>query len=108
MLRARMHMAAGRMSLAMPEAEAVLGVDPGANECPHCLLAEGMLGTIALRRNDLSSASHWLDQVSARLPEAGTGSVGVTCRLAVTPLAEARDGAAAALQMAGELYGYVR
>jgi len=107
MLRARMHLAAGRMSSAMTEAEAVLGAGPDAEDCPYCLLAQGMLGTIALRRGDLSSASRWLDRVSARLPEAGTGRDGLICRLVALPLTEARDGAAEALRMVHDLYGYV-
>lgn len=107
MLRARMDLAAGRMSSAVTEAEAVLGVDPGADECPYSVLAQAILGTIALRRGDLGSASRWLDRVAERLPEAGTGRMGITCRLAAAPLAEARDGAAEAVRMVDDLYDYV-
>ena len=107
MLRARMHLAAGRLSAAMTEAEAVLGVDPGTDVCPYALLAQAMLGTMALRGGDLSAASRWLDRVSARLPEAGTGQVGLTCRLVASQLAEARDGAPEALRIVYGLYDYV-
>jgi DNA-binding CsgD family transcriptional regulator len=108
LLRARMHLAGGRIEAAQSEAEAVLGADRAADDSPHALLARCMLGVIALRRGDLASASQALDRVSARLADAGSGSSGVLCQLLAAQVADARDGPDAALSIAADVYDLVR
>jgi DNA-binding CsgD family transcriptional regulator len=108
LIRARIHLAEGRIDSAVPEAEAALGVGPIADEYPAATLAQCMLGTIALRRGDLAAAGRWLDRVATPLATMGFGRPAVTSRLLAAQLAEARDGAAAAMTIAGDVYAYVR
>jgi DNA-binding CsgD family transcriptional regulator len=108
LLRARIHLAAGRIEAAQAEAEAVLGADRAADGSPHALLARCMLGVIALRRGDLASAGQALDRVSARLADAGSGPPGVLCQLLAAQVADARDGPNAALSIAADVYELVR
>jgi DNA-binding CsgD family transcriptional regulator len=67
-----------------------------------------MLGTIALRRGDLGAAGRWLDRVATPLATVGSGRPAVTSRLLAAQLAEVRDGADAAMSIAGDMYAYVR
>jgi DNA-binding CsgD family transcriptional regulator len=108
LIRARIHLAEGRIDSAVPEAEAALGVGPIADEYPAATLAQCMLGAIALRRGDLAAAGRWLDRVATPLATAGPGRPAVTSRLLAAQLAEARDGAAAAMSIVHDMYAYVR
>jgi DNA-binding CsgD family transcriptional regulator len=107
LLRARMHLAAGRIEAAQSEAEAALGADRAADGFPPALLARSMLGLIALRRGDLAAASQALDHVSERLAGTGSGPSGVLCRLLAAQVAETRDGPAAAMSIAADVYDLV-
>jgi DNA-binding CsgD family transcriptional regulator len=112
LLRARMHLAAGRIGPAVTEAEAALGTDRAdradrAAGFPHAMLARCMLGTIALRRGDLSAAGQLLDWAIPRLADAGSGQAGVLCQLLTAQVAEARDGPAAAMSIAGGIYDLI-
>jgi DNA-binding CsgD family transcriptional regulator len=107
LLRARIHLAAGRIDAAQSEAGAALGADQAADSFPHALLARCMLGVIALRRGDLAAAGEALDHVSQRLANAGSGPSGVLCRLLAAQVAEARDGPAAAMSVAADVYDLV-
>lgn len=107
LLRARIHLAAGRIEAAESEAEAVLGADRAADGFPPALLARCMLGVIALRRGDLASASQALDQVSPRLADAGSCPAGVLCQILAAQVADARDGPAAAMIIAADVYDLV-
>jgi DNA-binding CsgD family transcriptional regulator len=104
LLRARIHLAAGRIEAAKAEAEAVLAV----GDYPYALLARCLLGVIALRRGDLASASQGLDQVSPRLADAGASPAGVLCHLLAAQVADARDGPNAAMTIAADVYDLVR
>jgi DNA-binding CsgD family transcriptional regulator len=108
LIRARIHLAEGRIDSAVPEAEAALGVGPTADEYPAATLAQCMLGAIALRRGDLAAAGRWLDRVATPLATVGFGRPAVTSRLLAAQLAEARDGAVAAMSIARDIYAYVR
>jgi DNA-binding CsgD family transcriptional regulator len=108
LLRARIDLAAGRIEAAQSEAETVLGPDRTADGFPHALLAECMLGVIALRRGDLASASQSLDRVSARLTDAGSAPAGVLCQIFAAQMADARDGPNAAMSIAADVYDLVR
>jgi DNA-binding CsgD family transcriptional regulator len=108
LLRARMHLSAGRMSAAASEAEAALGEDPGAGSFSCAGLGQSLLGLIALRQGDLGTAGQWLDQVTARVPAAGTGRLNVVCRILASQVAEARNGAAEAMRMIRDVYNDVR
>ena len=108
LLRARIHLAAGRIDDAASEAEAVLHGGRLPDGSPHAILARCVLATIALRRGDLVSASQLLDSVSARLASnAGPGSAGIRCQLLAAQVAEARDGPAAAMSIIEGIYEYV-
>jgi DNA-binding CsgD family transcriptional regulator len=108
LIRARIHLAEGRIDSAVSEAEAALGVGPISDEYPAATLAQCMLGTIALRRGDLAAAGRWLDRVATPLETVGFGRPAVTSRLLAAQVAGARDGAAAAMSIAGDMYAYVR
>jgi DNA-binding CsgD family transcriptional regulator len=106
LLRARMHLAAGRIEPAAAEAEAALGNDRAAG-FPHAMLARCMLGAIALRRGDLSAAGQTLDWALPRLADAGSGQAGVLCQVLTAQVAEARDGPAAAMSVIGGIYDLI-
>jgi DNA-binding NarL/FixJ family response regulator len=108
LLRARIHLAAGRVEAASSEAESALGADPAAEAFPSAMLARCMLGVIALRRGDLGSAGEALDWVSPRLAAAGSAHAGTLCRLLAAQLAAARDGPAAAIRIADDIYDLVK
>jgi DNA-binding NarL/FixJ family response regulator len=108
LLRARLHLAAGRVEAAKSEVEAALGTDPPADGFPSAMLARCLLGVIALRRGDLASAYQALDWVSPRLAVAGSSHAGVLCRLFAAQLAAARDGPAAAMRVADGIYDLVK
>jgi DNA-binding CsgD family transcriptional regulator/tetratricopeptide (TPR) repeat protein len=107
LLRARMHLAAGRMNAAQAEAQAVVDMDPGTDECPAAVLTRSLLALIALRQGNLAAASRWLDSVSFRLAQAGTGRQGILCRIFLSQVAGSRDSAAEALGIARDVYDYV-
>jgi DNA-binding CsgD family transcriptional regulator/tetratricopeptide (TPR) repeat protein len=109
LLRARIHLAAGRVEAARAEAEAAVGPDPesAADGFPQAMLARCMLGTIALRAGDLNSAGQVLDWTAPRLAGAGTGRVGVLCRILAAQVADARDGPAAAMRLAAGVYDLI-
>jgi DNA-binding CsgD family transcriptional regulator len=108
LLRARIHLASGRIDAATAEAEAVLYAGRMAEGYPFTALARCMLSTIALRRGDLVAAGQLLDSVSAGLADAGAGRTAVRCQLLVAQVAEARDGPAAAMSIIDGIYDYVR
>ncbi len=108
LLRARMHLALGRIDAAAAEAESVLYAGRLADGSPFATLARCLLSTIALRRGDLVSAGQLLDPVDTRLAEAGAGRVGIRYRLLAGQVAEARDGPVAAMSLVGGVYDYVR
>jgi DNA-binding NarL/FixJ family response regulator len=108
LLRARLHLAAGRVEAAECEVEAALGTDPAADGFPSAVLARCLLGVIALRRGDLGSAGQALDWVSPRLDVAGSSRAGVLSRLLAAQLAAARDGPAAAMRLADGVYDLVK
>lgn len=108
LLRARIHLALGRMDAAAAEAETVLHAGRLADGSPFTTLARCMLSTIALRRGDLIAAGQLLDAVSAALADAGTGRMSVRCQLLVAQMAEARDGPVAAMSIIADVYDYVR
>lgn len=105
LLRARIHLAGGRMDEAAAEAEAVLHANQDGS--PSATLARCVLATIALRRGDLVAAAQLLDAVVPLLAEAGAGRVGVRCKFLAGQVAEARDGPAAAMNLAGDVYDYI-
>ncbi len=108
LLRARLHLAAGRVEAAKSEVEAALGTDPAADGFPSAVLARCLLGLIALRRGDLGSVGQALDWVSPRLAAAGSSHAGVLCRLFAAQLTAARDGPAAAMRIADDVYDLVK
>ena len=118
LLRARIHLAAGRIEAAMDEAQAAAGPEQAVTATttaaatatggfPPAILARCMLGTIALRAGDLNSAGQALDWAITRLPEAGRGRVGVLCQILAAQVADARDGPAAAMRIVGGVYDLI-
>jgi DNA-binding CsgD family transcriptional regulator len=108
LLRARIHLALGRLDAAAAEAETVLYAGRLGDTSPFAILARCMLSSIALRRGDLVSAGQLLDAVSARLADAGAGRIGIRCQLLAAQVAEARDGPAAAMGIVDGVYDYIR
>jgi DNA-binding CsgD family transcriptional regulator len=108
LLRARIHLAFGRVDDAAAEAEAVLAAGRLGDASPFAILARCMLSAVALRRGDLVAAGQLLDAVSARLADAGAGRMGIRCQLLAAQVAEARDGPVAAMGVVDGVYDYIR
>jgi DNA-binding CsgD family transcriptional regulator len=96
-LRARMHLAEGRVSDAAAEGEAALstaralGAD-GYTSAAHCVLS-----LVALRRGDLKTAAHHIASRPVRMPHFADTYARTATTLAEAQLAEAGEGPAAAI-----------
>ena len=104
LLRARMHLAAGRADDAVAEAHTVLAMSPVLGPTANASLAESVLAIVALRRGEVLDAEQHL-QEAAR--SAATGSpAGVRERLSLVAaqVAEARQGPQVALAMCTGIY----
>ncbi|HTZ25997.1 MAG TPA: AAA family ATPase [Streptosporangiaceae bacterium] len=96
-LRARVHLAAGRLADAAADGHAALDIAVGAGAHGYVTTAHSVLSMIELRRGDIVAAAQHL----ARRPAAGPQFTDLYARpettLAEAKIIEARDGAAAAL-----------
>ena len=95
-LRARIHLAAGRLADAAAEAEAALATAQTLAAHGYAWVARSVLGMIALRRGDLAAAARHIASRPASTPFAGIYARGETT-LAQAQITEARTGPAAAL-----------
>jgi DNA-binding CsgD family transcriptional regulator len=97
LLRARIHLAAGRLADAAVEGQSALATALGLTAHGYATTAHSVLAMIELRRGDLAAAARHL----ARRPVTGPQSADLYARpettLAEAQITEARDGPAAAL-----------
>lgn len=96
-LRARVHLAAGRLADAVADAQTALAIARALGAHGYAAIAHSVLSVIELRRGDLKAAAHHL----AARPAVGPQFADLYARsetiAAEAQLTEARDGAAAAL-----------
>ncbi len=104
LLRARMHLAAGRLDDARSEARAALGSDPADGPWPYTTLSQYILGIIALRRGDLHDAGRCLEEITSLPRGARSGRIGIYGDILGAHVAETRHGPAQALRFALRIY----
>jgi len=96
-LRARVHLAAGRLADVAADGRAALGIAVGTGAHGYAATAHSVLAMIELRRGDIAAAAQHL----ACRPAAGPQSTDLYARqettVAEVRIVDARDGAAAAL-----------
>ena len=108
LLRARIHLAEGRLDLAADQARAALIDAPDADDCSYNVVARCLLGSIALRRGRQHECESWLEQVPAGLAGPDAGPLGVSRSTLAALAMEERDGPRAALQPIAWLYDQIR
>jgi DNA-binding CsgD family transcriptional regulator len=107
LLRARIHLAEGRLDLAAGQARAALSEAPDADDCSYSVVAKCLLGSIALRGGRQHECESWLEQVPADLAGPDAGPLGVARSMLAALAVEERDGPGAALQPIAWLYDQI-
>ncbi|MEV0408145.1 AAA family ATPase [Actinoallomurus sp. NPDC050550] len=102
-LRARLHLAAGRFEEAIAVAEAGLAATGGPG--PHVLMSSalGVLAVAALRSGDPNVAQRYLDRARPGLSQYGSPHAEARFALVTSQIAMARDGAGAVATALAEL-----
>jgi DNA-binding CsgD family transcriptional regulator len=103
LLRARIHLARGRLADAAAAGEAALATAAALTAHGYTSVAECILGAIALRRGDLADAAGHLARRAARMPHFAACYAHTDCTIAAAQIAEARDGPAAVLSQLREI-----
>jgi DNA-binding CsgD family transcriptional regulator len=103
LLRARIHLAQGRLGDAAAAAEAALATAAGLGADGYTSAAESLLGVIALRRGDLVTAAEHMAQRQVRMPHYAGGYARTDCTVGAAQITEARDGPAAVLSQIREI-----
>src|SRR5262249_5344141 len=75
LLRARVHLAEGRLDLAVGQARTALSEALDADDCSYNVVAKCLLGSIALRGGRQHECESWLQQVPAGLARPGAGAL---------------------------------
>jgi DNA-binding CsgD family transcriptional regulator len=96
-LRARMHMARGRLRDATAEAETALASAATLAAHGYTAVAHSVLGAIALRRGDLEAAAHHVASRSAAATQFAAGYARSETAFAEAQVTEGRKGPGAAL-----------
>ena len=102
-LRARMHLAAGRLADAAVEAEAALATAQTLAAHGHAWVACSVLGMIALRRGDLAAAARHIASRPAPMPHFAGIYARAETTLAQAQITEARTGPVAALGLVRDI-----
>ncbi|MCO5974084.1 helix-turn-helix transcriptional regulator [Actinoallomurus soli] len=102
-LRARLHLAAGRFDDAIAEAEAGLAATSGSG--PHVLMSSALavLAVAALRSGGPNAAQRYVDRVRPGLSQYGSPHAEARFALVTSQIAMARDGAGAVARAFAEL-----
>jgi DNA-binding CsgD family transcriptional regulator len=96
-LRARIHLAAGRLADAAAAGEAALDAAQTLAAHGYSAAAHSVLGLVALRRGDIAAAAHHIACRTVDMPHFPGLYARAETTLAQAQLCEARDGAAAAV-----------
>ncbi len=96
-LRARVHLAAGRLADAAADGHAALGIAEGSGAHGYAATSHSVLALIELRRGDIAAATQHLACRPAASPQFADLYARQETTLAEAWVTEARDGAAAAL-----------
>jgi DNA-binding CsgD family transcriptional regulator len=96
-LRARMHLAEGRLCEAAAEGEAALAIAGAFAAHGFASVAHSVLGVIALRRGDLEAAAQHIASRRIPAPPVADAYARAETTVAEAQIAEARNGPAAAL-----------
>jgi DNA-binding CsgD family transcriptional regulator len=96
-LRARIQLAAGELTQAAATAENALALAESLGAHGHSSAAHNVLGLIALRQGDLTSAALHIASDSVPGPHVAEGYARAEVTMAHAQVSEARDGSAAAL-----------
>ncbi len=107
LLRARVHLAEGKLDLAADQARAALSDSPDAEDCSYNVVARCLLGSIALRRGRQHECESWLEQVPADLAGPDAGPLGVSRSTLAALAVGDRDGPRAALEPIAWLYDQI-
>jgi hypothetical protein len=102
-LRARIHLAAGRLADAAAEAEAALATAQTLAAHGYAGVARSVLGMIALRRGDLAAAERHIASRPASMPQFAGIYARAETTLAQAQITEARRGPAAALSLVRDI-----
>jgi DNA-binding CsgD family transcriptional regulator/tetratricopeptide (TPR) repeat protein len=103
LLRARIHLAHGRLGDAAAAAEAALAMADALGAHGYTSAAESVLGVIALRRGDLAAAAGHMANRTARMPHFAASFARTDCTVGAAQVAEAREGPAAVLSRVREI-----
>ena len=103
LLRARIHLARGRLGDAAAAAEAALATAAALGADGYTSAAESILGAIALRGGDLATAAEHVARRQVRMPHYAAGYARTDCTVGAAQIAEARDGPAAVLSQVREI-----
>ena len=103
LLRARIHLARGRLGDAAAAAEAALATAAALGADGYTSAAESILGAIALRGGDLAAAAEHVARRQVRMPHYAAGYARTDCTVGAAQIAEARDGPAAVLSQVREI-----
>jgi DNA-binding CsgD family transcriptional regulator len=103
LLRARIHLARGRLGDAAAAAEAALATAGALGADGYTSAAESVLGTVALRRGDLATAAEHMSRRAALMPHYAAGYARTDCTMSAAQIAEAHDGPVAALSQVREI-----
>lgn len=103
LLRARIHLAAGRMADAAADAEAALAIARDLGAHGYAAVASCVLSVIALRRGDLAAATQHIACRTASSPQFADIYARAETAVAQAQITEARDGPAAAVGCFGSL-----
>jgi DNA-binding CsgD family transcriptional regulator len=96
-LRARIHLAKGRLSAAAAAGQAALATAETLGAHGYAWTAHCILGVIALRRGDLATAAHHIASRPAPMPHVPGLYARAETTMAQAQITEARDGPAAAI-----------
>jgi DNA-binding CsgD family transcriptional regulator/tetratricopeptide (TPR) repeat protein len=96
-LRARVHLAAGRLADAAADGHAALGIAQGIGAHGYAATAHSVLSVIELRRGDIAAAAQHIACRASAGPQFTDLYARQESALAEAHMCEARDGAAAAL-----------
>ena len=104
LLRARIHLASGRLTDAAADAQAALGAARDLGAHGYAAAAHSALSVIELRRGDIAAAARHLDGRPSVSPQFADVYARPETTLAEAQVTEARDGPAAALGRLRPLY----
>jgi DNA-binding NarL/FixJ family response regulator len=96
-LRARIHLAAGRLTEAAADAQAALATARALGAYGYAAIAHSVLSVIELRRGDIAAAAQHLTRRRANSPQFADIYARAETILAEAQITEARDGPTAAL-----------